>query len=129
MTYIDQVIISHNHPMNIGSNMDELYRVNEAYYRQDEQTFKKRKEQGFPVSSIYESQEPKRFVFLLSADELYTVVCDGIDSAKKIMKENGIVGEPEIKTGPLSSGHTQWLIHNKIYKWFKEHAVWIPYEA
>ena len=53
MTYIDQVIISHNHPMNIGSNMDELYRVNEAYYRQDEQTFKKRKEQGFPISSIY----------------------------------------------------------------------------
>lgn len=53
MTYIDKVIIKHDHPMNVGSPMDNLYRINERWYKHDEQTYMKRKAEGFLMRSIY----------------------------------------------------------------------------
>lgn len=46
--YIDQVIIRHDHPHNIGKPMDEQGQRGEAQYHVDQANYNKRKSQGFP---------------------------------------------------------------------------------
>lgn len=45
--YFDEVIIKHFHPANVGGGMDALYQRNEAYYKQDLETYQRRKSAKF----------------------------------------------------------------------------------
>ena len=51
-TYIDQVIIKHEHPANTGSGQDELYAVNDQYWNQDERTYFHNKQYDFDLSVL-----------------------------------------------------------------------------
>jgi len=42
-TYYDQTIIKHEHFTKIGKNPDMLYRINEAFYKRDEEMYERRK--------------------------------------------------------------------------------------
>ena len=46
-TYIDNVIIKHEHPANTGKPYDERYRITESFYQEDKTTYEKRKLAGF----------------------------------------------------------------------------------
>lgn len=45
--YFDEVIIKHLHPANVGGGMDALYQRNEGYYKQDLETYQRRKSANF----------------------------------------------------------------------------------
>jgi hypothetical protein len=46
-TYIDSVIIKHEHPANTGKPYDERYRITESFYSEDKAMYEKRKQAGF----------------------------------------------------------------------------------
>ena len=50
--YIDEHIFTHNHPAWTGEKPDEQLIKTQAFYRQDERTYKLRKAQGFPIKSV-----------------------------------------------------------------------------
>lgn len=50
--YIDEHIFTHNHPAWTGEKPDEQLINTQAFYRQDERTYKLRKAQGFPIKSV-----------------------------------------------------------------------------
>lgn len=49
-TYIDRVIIEHQHPFYYPEKNDDLYRKNNGYYLQDKLTYERRKANGFYLS-------------------------------------------------------------------------------
>lgn len=50
VTYFDECIIKHEHPMNGASvPMDSLYRKNERFYQQDKAVFERRKAMNFDL--------------------------------------------------------------------------------
>lgn len=51
-TYIDQVIIKHEHPANTGTGQDELYRVNDTYWNEDERTYLHNKHYDYDLSVL-----------------------------------------------------------------------------
>lgn len=51
--YIDEQIFIHNHPAWTGEKPDAQLLKTQAYYRQDERTYHKRKAAGFPIKSVY----------------------------------------------------------------------------
>jgi hypothetical protein len=50
-TYVDRVIIRHEHPAWVAGCDDDLYRVNNAHDREDRKNYESRKRVGFPSAS------------------------------------------------------------------------------
>lgn len=51
-TYIDRVIIEHQHPFYYPEKNDDLYRKNNSYYLQDKATYERRKRNGFYLELV-----------------------------------------------------------------------------
>jgi hypothetical protein len=45
--YVNQTIIKHEHPINVGQKMDTLYNKNERFFNIDKRNFNKRQKAGF----------------------------------------------------------------------------------
>lgn len=52
ITYYENILFKHDHPANIGTPQDELYRVNEGFYHEDEKVYIKRKSVNFDLKPI-----------------------------------------------------------------------------
>lgn len=51
-SYFDEVIIKHEHPANTGTGQDELYRVNDRYWNEDERTYLHNKQYDYDLSVL-----------------------------------------------------------------------------
>lgn len=51
-TYIDHVIIKHDHPANTGFAQDDLYRTNDRYWNEDERTYLHNKHYDYDLSVL-----------------------------------------------------------------------------
>jgi hypothetical protein len=49
VVYSDNILFKHEHPANTGQGNDNLYRINESYYKIDNQTYIKRKKINFEL--------------------------------------------------------------------------------
>ena len=52
-SYFNQKIYRHDHPAWTGSTVDEQLKETQAFYREDEITYHRRKLRGFPKESVY----------------------------------------------------------------------------
>lgn len=51
--YVDAKLYRHDHPAWTGGHVDEQLKETQAYYREDEVTYHRRKMRGFPINSVY----------------------------------------------------------------------------
>jgi len=75
-TFIDQTIIKHEHPINTGAESDQLYKLNDKYWKDDEYTYNTRNnpEFEFDITVLICTMPSRKEQFTKLLEKLHTII-------------------------------------------------------